>query len=313
MLAREPSALRALPVWPDTWYVVARSADIARGAVIDGAIARRPYVIFRTAGGELGALDAHCPHMGAHLRSGEVLGDRLRCPLHHWTLDRTGQVCGAQGARRQGVHAWPVAERFGLVFLYPGRGAPPELPRTDAEDYAWITGEPVVLDTDWRAMVINGFDLQHMLTVHQRALTAPARFSRTGQGALRLEYATRVTPGGGLENWLVKWVSRDRIRVRQTCHGTIIVLESDLGRTRSCAVFGFVKTDAGAQAHIAFGTPRNGPLWRLRLRITRWSFLSFLRKDYAVIEKMRLKLDDVDDPGVQNLSAYLRSLPELER
>lgn len=306
-----PGVRRALPAWPDAWYVVARSEELGRGAVLDGAIARQPYVVFRTESGGLAALDAHCPHMGAHLGGGKVLGERLRCPLHHWSIDRRGDVCSAQGAQFGTVRAWPIAERFGLVFLYPGAGNPPPLPDTDAQDYAWITGAPVVLDTHWHAMIANGFDLQHMLTVHQRALTAPARFTRTSQGALRMEYATRVTPGGGFENRLVKWISRDCIRVRQTCYGTTIVLESELGSTRSCAVFGFLQSDAGAKAYVAFGTPRGGPGWRLRLRLTRWAFLSFLRKDYAVLGRMRLKLDGVDDQGVTQLADYLGSLPGL--
>lgn len=250
--------------------------------------------------------------MGAHLSGGEVLGECLRCPLHHWLIDRRGEVRSSQGARRRTVRAWPVAERFGLVFLYPGHGDPPVLPSTDAQDYAWITGDPVVLDTHWHAMITNGFDLQHMLTVHQRALTAPALFSRTCQGALRMEYATRVTAGGGLEDRLVKWISRNRIRVRQTCHGTTIVLESELGGTRSCAVFGFIQSAKGAKAYVAFGTPRTGPGWRIRLLLTRWAFLSFLRKDYAILGRMRLRIDDVDDPGVRALGDYLSSLRELD-
>jgi len=47
------------------------------------------------------------------------------------------------------------------------------------------------------------------------------------------------------------------------------------------------------------------------LWITRWCFVSFLRKDYAAIEGMLLTVDDIDDPGVRNVSTYLRSLPDL--
>jgi phenylpropionate dioxygenase-like ring-hydroxylating dioxygenase large terminal subunit len=302
----------SLPVWPDVWYVVARSADIARGGIVDGLIAGRPFVIFRTAHGDLAALDAYCPHMGAHLRNGQVIGEKLRCPLHHWVFDRDGNIRGKDVRLGQRSRAWPVAERFGLVFLFAGRSTAPELPRTEVDGYAWITGDPVALETDWRAMLINGFDLQHMFTVHQRALTAPPQFSRTDQGAMRLEYATRVMPGGGFTSWVTKRVARDQIRVRQTCYGATIVLESNLGSVRSCAVFGFIQQGGKARAYTAFGTIRRGMLWPLRLRITRWFFLSFLRKDFAVIEGMRLVVDGVDDPGVRNVSAYLRSLPDLE-
>lgn len=315
-MAHDPTAARteqpALPLWPDAWYVVARSTDIARGGIIDGLIAGRPYVIFRTAHGDLAALDAYCPHMGTHLRNGQVMDGKLRCPLHHWVIDREGIVSGKGAGSGRRSRAWPVAEQFGLVFLFGGPGAAPELPRTESNGYVWITGAPVVLNTDWRALMINGFDLEHMFTVHQRALTDAPQFSRTGQGALRLEYTTRVMPGGGFSSWVIKRVARDRIHVRQTCFGATMVLESDLGKVQSCAIFGFITRGCKAHAYTAFGTIRRGFLWRLRLWITRWCFLSFLRKDYAVIERMRLMVDEVDDPAVRNVSAYLRSLPDLK-
>src|SRR5690349_1458178 len=66
-----------LPRWPDAWYVVARSSDVARRGVISGRIAHREYVLFRGENGVIAAIDAHCPHMGAHLKHGCVRGDRL--------------------------------------------------------------------------------------------------------------------------------------------------------------------------------------------------------------------------------------------
>jgi phenylpropionate dioxygenase-like ring-hydroxylating dioxygenase large terminal subunit len=315
-MAGDAAAVRAgrlaLPVWPDVWYVVARSTDLQRGGIVDGLIADRPYVVFRSKGGDLTAFDAHCPHMGAHLRNGCVVNDRLRCPLHHWMIDREGNVKGKDTRPGQRVRTWPVAERFGLILLYAGEGAAPQLPCTQLEEYAWIAGEPVVLATDWRAMMVNGFDLHHMLTVHQRALTGPPRFTKSSGGGMRLEYSTRVLPGGGFSSWLVKQVARNHISVSQTCHGATIVLESDLGRVKSCAVFGFIKDGDKARAYTAFGTLRRGVFWRLRLWITRWCFVTFLRKDYKAIEKMQLSIDDVDDPGVCNVSDFLRSLPDLE-
>jgi phenylpropionate dioxygenase-like ring-hydroxylating dioxygenase large terminal subunit len=315
-MAHDPTAARteqpALPLWPDAWYVVARSVDIAHNGIIDGLIAGRPYVIFRTADGDLAALDAYCPHMGTHLRNGRVVDGKLRCPLHHWVIDRDGNVSakGARSTRRS--RAWPVAERFGLVFLFGGLGAAPELPHTESDEYGWITGDPVVVEADWRAMMINGFDLEHLVTVHQRALTGAPQFSQTGQGALRLEYTTRVMPGGGLSSWVIKRVARDGIRVRQTCYGATIVVESELGKVKSGAVVGIITRGCRAHIYTAFGTIRRGFLWRPRLWITRWLFLSFLRKDYAIIEGMQLMVDEVDDLGVRNLIAYLRSLPDLD-
>jgi hypothetical protein len=40
-------------------------------------------------------------------------------------------------------------------------------------------------------------------------------------------------------------------------------------------------------------------------------YTAFLRKDFGVLEGMRLIVDGVADPGVEGISQYLRSLPEL--
>lgn len=299
-----------LPDWPDTWYVVARSSDIARGKVFDGSIAGKAFVIFRTEAKELVALDAHCPHMGAHLRSGKVVGDKLRCALHHFELDRNGMIKELKACSGRKARAWPVAEHFGLVFLFAGHGVPPKLPCPQNE-YAWSAGRPVVLRSNWHAMMANGFDILHMATVHQRELVVPPVFSKSVDGAIHFSYTTRVLPGGGLSSWLMKRLSNNQIRVRQSCYGTIMLVESDLGRIRSSAIFGFIQEGDQVRAFNACGTMKIGAFWRLRLLLTRWFYFAFLRKDYGVIEDMRLIIDGIEDPGVRTLGNFLRSLPVL--
>lgn len=299
-----------LPDWPDTWYVVARSSDIAQGGIFDGRIAGNDFIIYRTGKGELVALDAHCPHMGAHLRSGKVVGDRVRCALHHFEIERNGGVKEARACAGRKARVWPVAERFGLVFLFAGAGQPPELP-SPKNDYAWSAGRPVVLRSNWHAMMANGFDILHMATVHQRELVSPPMFARREDGAVHFNYTTRVLPGGGLSSWLMKRLADNRIRVQQTCYGTIMLVESDLGKIKSGAIFGFIQEGDQVRAFNACGTIRQGLFWRLRLLLTRWFYFAFLRKDYGVITDMRLVIDGIDDPGVRALGDFLRSLPVL--
>lgn len=299
-----------LPAWPDTWYVVARSSDIARGEIFDGSIADKAFVIFRTEKKELVALDAHCPHMGAHLRSGKVVGDKLRCALHHFELDRNGSLKEQKACAGRKARAWPVTERFGLVFLFAGHSEPPELP-CPRNEYAWSAGSPVVLRTNWHAMMANGFDTLHMATVHQRELVSPPVFSQPQDGAVHFSYTTRVLPGGGISSWLMKRLSNNRIRVRQTCYGTIMLVESNLGKIQSSAIFGFIQEGDQVRAFNAYGTMRRGAFWRLRLLFTRLFYFAFLRKDYGVITDMQLVDDGIDDPGVRILSDFLRSLPIL--
>jgi len=312
--ARAPleTASTRLPAWLDSWYIVALSKNVPKAGIIEGSLAKRPFIIFRSETGELAALDAHCPHMGTHLGSGKVIGERLRCPLHHWAIDRDGVLHG-QGCVHRQTRKWVVAERFGLIFLHSGDTAPPPLPDPQsAKTFAWITGDSGPLETEWQALVVNGFDVLHMQAVHQRAMAEPPLFFADRENVLYFDYVTRVLPRGGLSSWIIKKLARNRIRVHQSCYGTIIVVESDLGRLKTAAVLGFLPCEGGVRAFGAFGTEPCGALWRLRLRLTRRFYLSFLRKDYVVLRNMRVKVDGIDDPGVVALRNYRRSLPVLK-
>ncbi len=298
-----------LPRWPLAWYVVARSRDLARGGVLAGSIAGRAYVLWRSERGELAACDAFCPHMGAHLGHGEVRGEELRCPLHHWRIDVAGACRGPGATADHRARTWPVVERFGLVFIHPGGDPPPPPAPADPGAYAWITGRPVSLATSWQAMMVNGFDLLHLGAVHHRRLVEPPSFTLREAG-LELVYTSRVV-GGGLADRAMRWLSGDRIRVRQTCYGPVVVVETDLGHTKTAAVLGLTSEGDRVRAFGAFGALRGHPLHALHLLLARWLFLAFLRKDFAVVEGMCLKLEGVEDEGVRAIAAFLASLPEV--
>ncbi|MGH7634770.1 MAG: Rieske 2Fe-2S domain-containing protein, partial [Gemmatimonadaceae bacterium] len=59
-----------LPPFPSGWYALSLSRDLQRGDVRPITFAGREIVLFRTAAGIAGALDAHCPHLGAHMGYG---------------------------------------------------------------------------------------------------------------------------------------------------------------------------------------------------------------------------------------------------
>lgn len=303
---------RRLPDWPEGWYVIGESARLKPGDLLAGRLADREFVVFRGGDGGIGAIDAYCPHMGAHLGGGQVVGNRLVCPLHHFTLDRAGRCRDLEGSPGAVTHCWPVVEDLGLILVFLGDRSPPPPPTGAAPDeYSWITARPVSMETDWQAMMVNSFDLLHMKSVHRRELIGEPEIRRTRAGALQLKYESRVVPGGQLSDRAMRWLSSDRIRVSLTCSGPTMLVESDVGTRRYVAFFGLFQDGELTRAHGAFGVPRGSTASWLRLRVARWLFSAFLRRDFDVVRRMRMTLDDVSDPGVTAMADYLVSLREV--
>ena len=310
ILKQEPMLDRQeLPAFPLGWYVVARSLDLARQRRRVVTLGTQECVLFRTQTGVLGAIDAHCPHMGAHLRHGSVQGESLVCPLHRWRLAADGSVEGSDPTCRR-VRTWHVAERFGLIFLHLGQHVRTSLPEPELTDgYVWTTGQTLIAGTDWHCMAVNGFDMPHLHAVHHRKLVEPAQITVTPREKLTLRYTSRVT-GNSLSDLTMRWLAKDRIRVRQQCFGPVIIVETDLGFTKTAAVLGLLPEGDGVRAWGAFGILPGRFSW-LRLALTRWLFTAFLRRDFQVVSGMRLRTD-VADEGVRSMADFLRSLPRLE-
>jgi nitrite reductase (NADH) small subunit len=97
------------------WVAVGAESDIP----VQGArVVRTPFgdiAVFRTAAGEILAIDDRCPHRGGPLSQGIVHGDAVTCPLHNWVISlRTGE---AQGADSGCVRTFAVRVERGVVLL----------------------------------------------------------------------------------------------------------------------------------------------------------------------------------------------------
>jgi hypothetical protein len=156
-------------------------------------------------------------------------------------------------------------------------------------------------------MAANGFDMLHLCNVHRRELIQPPEIDSSDDHSVSLVYASRVT-GSGPSDRLMRWLSGNCVRVRMTCHGTVIIAETDLGTATTAAVLGMLPGPNGLTAHGAFGIH---PGWAsgLRLLLTKALFMAFLRRDFAVVAGMRLRTN-VDEPGVGALVKFLARLPD---
>ncbi len=307
--------------WPQTWYVVARSDQLKSGQVQTGHLAGQQWVLYRTQSGEIRAISAFCPHMGAHLKSARVTGNALQCGLHNYYIFPQSEKLAVTSAGSMSSPAWSCAERFGLIWLYPPTPNPPPLPFADIEDsYHWLDAGPQDIEADWGAMICNGFDLAHMQVVHQREVVGEPKFERLAdKGGLKMTYRTRILLHGGFSSWLMKKLCDGYLNLTHTCCGSSIMVQSQVGRFQSIGVFALLPQDLPdtasekrrTKAFAAVGIPKKTRFARSKLYLVRYLYLSFLKKDFSVVEGMRMQLDNIDDVGVQAITAYQNTLSAI--
>ena len=161
-------------LFSQSWYPICLSAEIAPGEVrgypfLDGRV-----IVMRTAGGVAQVLSAYCPHLGADLGVGTVVGDTVRCAFHHWRYDCTGACVATGPGDPVPPHArlfrFPTQERFGLVWAFngpeplfgiPGFGCPDEELLYRTEQY------PIDFPVDPWVICCNTPDIQHIRVVHR--------------------------------------------------------------------------------------------------------------------------------------------------
>jgi phthalate 4,5-dioxygenase len=97
-------------------------------------------VAFRTTSGEVGVLDAYCPHRNANLFWGRNEEEGLRCVYHGWKFSVSGACVDmpnepqrSRFAEKIQQTAYPAIDRGGFIWVYmgPAESRPPEIPNFD--------------------------------------------------------------------------------------------------------------------------------------------------------------------------------------
>ncbi len=99
---------------PDLTRGVPR-AKIAEGDILLGHVGDEAVIVARSNGGVF-AIGATCTHYNGPLAEGLVVGETVRCPLHHACFSlRTGEALRAPAL--DPVPAWRVVERDGNIYV----------------------------------------------------------------------------------------------------------------------------------------------------------------------------------------------------
>lgn len=168
-----------LQSWPmNTWYVAA-SADEIVDKPLGREICGQKIVLYRNAEQKINALLDFCPHRGAPLSLGEVNtnGD-LVCGYHGLVMNGDGSCKSMPNQRTSafpGVNAFPVVERYGFIWLWPGDAdsADPAL----IPDFSWFDdpewsygGGLFNIGCNYKLMIDNLMDLTHETYVHASSI-----------------------------------------------------------------------------------------------------------------------------------------------
>lgn len=100
------------PPYPYGWFAVAFSRELVPGRVLTRRFMDREIVLFRTQSGTARAIEAFCPHLGAHLgHGGSVHDEELRCPFHGFRFSVAGRCTHSPYGPP------PPAARLGMLEL----------------------------------------------------------------------------------------------------------------------------------------------------------------------------------------------------
>jgi phenylpropionate dioxygenase-like ring-hydroxylating dioxygenase large terminal subunit len=149
----------------DHWHPVCLSQELRKKPLatrIDG----HEVVVFRTAAGQIGALDEVCPHRRMRLSYGKVLGDKLQCKYHGWTFGCDGQ---GESPGTPKLHAcatsYETREEYGAVWVRRA-GAQTVFPKFELDGYHQMARLQHRVKAPLEVTVDNFTEIEHTPTTH---------------------------------------------------------------------------------------------------------------------------------------------------
>lgn len=289
------------------WYWLCRSGEIRRGRVRALRLLGRDLAVYRAEDGRVVALDAYCAHMGAHLAEGRVEGSALRCFFHHWRYGPDGRCTdipcldGKPGAHVR-VRSWPVAERYGMIWLWTG-----ERPAHEVPEVPQLAGQPcdTLLANRFRkrchpnVVLINAIDEQHFHSVHHLPGSI-LRMEAAPRGVSNIEFRNvgRVPTGSFLGRCIARFYRGPLTYAMSYWYGSLGFVTFGPDFLHFHLMFALRRGDDGAAEGqtIAFTRKRRGALgWlvnRVLLHLTAIAARYFAHGDTRVFQTIRFRFQN---------------------
>jgi nitrite reductase/ring-hydroxylating ferredoxin subunit len=118
------------------WFPVARIEEAVPRHVVQAQLLGQEVAVWRDDAGRINAWENRCPHRGVRLSIGLNDGKELRCQYHGWRYESGSGQCtfipahpSQKPANVIRVNTFPVAERYGFIWVNLAEGAnPAEVP-----------------------------------------------------------------------------------------------------------------------------------------------------------------------------------------
>lgn len=190
------------PFLENIWYMAAWSHEVGEG-LLRRRLLGEPVLLLRKEDGSPAAMIDRCPHRYAPLSAGVREGDTVVCPYHGLTFDTSGTCVrnpfSDQIPKTAKVHVFPVSERDGIVWFWPGN--PEQADPASIPDFSMIVKDgdmPITglmpMNANYEYGTDNLMDLSHIEFVHKGTFA--------GRGVIFAgEHEVKVEAGRLHSNW----------------------------------------------------------------------------------------------------------------
>jgi phenylpropionate dioxygenase-like ring-hydroxylating dioxygenase large terminal subunit len=159
------------------WYPAEESENITN-APLRVQMLGLQFVLWRDEHGQARCVANTCSHRGGSLGDGIVVGNCVQCPYHGWLFNGEGECERIPSLgplskipERSRIDAYPVEERYGLIFVFlgdlPEEERPTIMPIEEYGEEGWRT---LSMRYRWKAnyvrLVENQSDPSHVEYVH---------------------------------------------------------------------------------------------------------------------------------------------------
>ena len=162
------------------WYAAAYSGEV-RDQPLGRKICNEDVVLFRDETGAVRILADRCPHRLAPLSRGKMIAGDIECPYHGLRFNGSG-TCTLIPSQRNiprglNAQAYPVVEKFNLIFIWIGDAAKadpsllPDWSPHSSPEWTTVYGYHHV-KANYLLLIDNLLDLTHLAFVHATTLGA---------------------------------------------------------------------------------------------------------------------------------------------